>query len=145
MRMLVPTDGSPHAHRAVSFAARLARELRAAEIILVNVGQIPVLALSAPVAAGYVVDFAPLEDALESAGHKVLDEAMKAFAGMDVNVARVYRSGEPSAEVIRTAGESRVDLIVVGARGLGQIGGLFLGSVSERILHAAHCPVLVVR
>ena len=89
MRILVATDGSPHAIRAVNFAARLVREVREAEVILVNVGQLPILALSTSVAAGYVVDLAPLAEALEQAGQRVLDEAMKVFAGNDVRVTRV--------------------------------------------------------
>ncbi len=48
-------------------------------------------------------------------------------------------------EIIRAACESKADVIIVGARGLGQIGGLLLSSVSERVLHGAHIPVLVVR
>ena len=39
----------------------------------------------------------------------------------------------------------KVELIIVGARGLSQLSGLILGSVSEKVLHVAPCPVIVVR
>jgi len=93
---------------------------------------------------GYV-DLTPLEEALEQDGKKFLEEATKAFAGFKAPVSGLYRRGEPAHEIVRAAGESKADLIILGARGLGQIGGLILGSVSERVLHGAHCPVLVVR
>ena len=41
--------------------------------------------------------------------------------------------------------EHNADLIIMGSRGLGQVGGLILGSVSERVLHGAYGPVLIVR
>ncbi len=144
MRLLVASDGSQHAKRALEVAARLARELRQAEVVLVNVGHVPTLALAGPDTMPYV-DLVRLEEALKQAGQQILEEAMKVFAGLNVPVTRLYRSGDPSREIIQAAGESKADLIILGARGLGQIGGLILGSVSERVLHAAHSPVLIVR
>jgi len=47
--------------------------------------------------------------------------------------------------ILDKAREYKADLIVMGSRGLGQIGGLILGSVSERVLHGARVPVLIVR
>jgi nucleotide-binding universal stress UspA family protein len=56
----------------------------------------------------------------------------------------VVRSGSPADEIIRTASELGADLIVMGSRGLGSTRSVLLGSVSDRVLHLAHCPVLVV-
>lgn len=53
--------------------------------------------------------------------------------------------GHPAEEIVRAAAEPGVDLVVVGARGLGRFKRLILGSVSERVLHHAACPVLVVK
>jgi nucleotide-binding universal stress UspA family protein len=50
----------------------------------------------------------------------------------------------PAHEVANTAREVGADLIVVGTRGRTAIGGLLLGSVTNRLLHIAPCPVLVV-
>ena len=144
VRLLVATDDSTHAHRAVKLAARLAGELRAAEVTLINVGQIPPAALISPSIVGHV-SFASLEQALERDSRRILHHGAEAFAGTDLQVLRLFRLGDPASEIIRAAREEKADLIVIGARGLGRLGELTLGSVSERVLHAAHCPVLVAR
>jgi nucleotide-binding universal stress UspA family protein len=53
--------------------------------------------------------------------------------------------GHPAPEILRYADVTDTDLLVVGARGLGTMKRLLLGSVSEAVLRHAACPVLVVR
>jgi nucleotide-binding universal stress UspA family protein len=53
--------------------------------------------------------------------------------------------GQPATEILTAAEEPGVDLVVLGARGLGLLGRLVLGSVSDRVVHHAPCPVLVVK
>jgi nucleotide-binding universal stress UspA family protein len=144
LRMLIATDGSPHAIRAARLAARLARELREVDVILATVGHIPAIALGGP-GPDALVDLGALEEGLERAGQAILDRTMEAFTGAGISVKRVYLRGEPAGEIIKAAHEAKADLIIMGSRGLGQIGGLILGSVSERVLHGAHTPVLIVR
>ena len=144
MRIVVATDGSPHAKRAAELAARLARELQKAEIVLVNAGHIPAIALGGP-GADMMVDYSVLEEGFEKAGEEILKQTAAVFHGVDVPVKTQYRRGEPSHEILAAASEAKADLIVMGSRGLGQIGGLILGSVSEHVLHGAHIPVLIVR
>jgi nucleotide-binding universal stress UspA family protein len=143
VRMLVATDGSPRAARSAELAARLAGELREAEVVLVNVGHIPAMAFGT-LAEG-VVDLRVLEESLKQAGGAILNEAERTFDKIGVRVTSAFVHGEPSVAIIEKAREYKVDLIVMGSRGLGQIGGLILGSVSERVLHGAHVPVLIVR
>ncbi|HET8999674.1 MAG TPA: universal stress protein [bacterium] len=144
MRMLVATDGSPHALKAAEMAARLARDLREAEVMLVNVGYFPAIAMGA-VGLDAVFDLGDLEEGLQQASQAILDQTMHAFGGLDTRVTRVYRRGDLAGEILKTAEEHKADLIIIGCRGLGQIGGLILGSVSERVLHGARIPVLIVR
>ena len=61
--------------------------------------------------------------------------------GVDVSMA----TGLPADEVSRAADDPSIDLVVLGARGLGAVRRLLLGSVSERVLRHAGCPVLIVR
>jgi nucleotide-binding universal stress UspA family protein len=144
MRILLATDGSPHALRAAAFVARLAKETRRVDLLVVNVGHVPAVALGGP-GAGAMVDFGVLEEGLERAGREILDSTARELTGVDAEIATEYRRGDPAGQILEAAGAKNVDLIVMGCRGLGQLGGLILGSVSERVLHGAHTPVLIVR
>ena len=53
--------------------------------------------------------------------------------------------GDPAEEIVRYAEEIDADLIIMGSRGLSTFGRLLLGSVSQKVLHNAHCSVLIVR
>jgi nucleotide-binding universal stress UspA family protein len=57
----------------------------------------------------------------------------------------ICKSGDPAEEIMKVASKQKADLIVMGARGLGTIDRVLLGSVSMQVLQYAHCPVLVVR
>jgi nucleotide-binding universal stress UspA family protein len=86
-----------------------------------------------------------LEESLEHAGKAILNEAERTFDTTGIRITRAFAMGEPAVAILEKAREYKADLIVMGSRGLGQIGGLILGSVSERVLHGAHVPVLIVR
>jgi nucleotide-binding universal stress UspA family protein len=60
-------------------------------------------------------------------------------------VETAVRRGSPADEIVRCAAEIGAGLIVMGSRGWGEMHAVLLGSVSERVLHTAHCPVLIAR
>jgi len=65
--------------------------------------------------------------------------------GADVELYVHTRIGSPVPEIVGLAEEVGADLIIVGSHGRSAIGRMFLGSVSEGVLHGARCPVLVAR
>lgn len=144
MRLLVATDGSSPAQRAAALAARLARELREVEVVVVSVGHVPPIlhALRDPDA---LMDVGALVEGLEHAGRGILDATMRTFDEAGVSARTVYRQGDPVEEIIKAADEADVDLIVIGSRGVGRLYSVILGSVSERVLQGTRRPVLVVR
>jgi nucleotide-binding universal stress UspA family protein len=73
----------------------------------------------------------------------VLAEAAKVLVPHPVE--RVVVEGDPARQIVASARRRDVDLVVLGARGLGAIGRLLLGSVSETVLHRANLPVMIVR
>jgi nucleotide-binding universal stress UspA family protein len=94
------------------------------------------------------VPWPPTMDAFIDEQRAHLDGALQRAAGeLGRDAARVERSvvvGQPATELIDAA-EKDADLVIVGARGLGAVGRLVLGSVSDRVVHHAGCPVIVVK
>ena len=139
MRFLVATDGSAHADRAVALAARWAGATRDADVCVVHAVHVPALAY------GAASELAALEDSLDEAGRATLARAAASFEAAQVHVTTRLLRGDPAAEIAAAANEANADVIVLGCRGRGQLHGLLLGSVSERVLHTASRPVLIVR
>ena len=125
MRILVGTDGSAGADRAVQLAARLAAELKAhlKVVHVVTVNDPPLNELN---------DHASIaRKRAEAAGVSHIES--ESLAGNDV--------GE---SILAIAHRDEVSMIIVGKRGLGRVAGLFLGSVSQKLVSDASCPVMVV-
>jgi len=83
---------------------------------------------------------------LEKIGNLLLEKlaANVRSRGLD-SVATGLLEGTPANEIIRYADRNGIDLIAVGSRGLGGLKGLFLGSVSHKLIEDAKCPCLVVK
>ncbi len=87
-------------------------------------------------------------DAVTAAAQKTAEEAVRRTreaVTTTTPVDTLIRSGSPADEIVRYATESGAGLIVMGSRGWGEMHAVLLGSVSERVLHTAPCPVLIVR
>jgi nucleotide-binding universal stress UspA family protein len=81
-----------------------------------------------------------------AAAEKVLDRARGAAAAKGATpIEAEPASGDPAREIIAEAENRNADLIIVGSRGHGRLAGLLLGSVAQKLLSHAPCPVLVVR
>lgn len=138
--LLVPTDFSPYAEDALDYAIALARALRA-RVILLHVisamywatGEMPG-ALSASVM-----------DELERGAQQSLEQAFQRVraAGLDGEVMVLH--GSPFEGIVSAAHDQGVDLIVMGSHGRTGLPHLLLGSVAERVVRLAPCPVLVTR
>lgn len=134
-RILLTTDGSEDAALATRAAVTLA-ERSGAELHLVHVWH----DVPSPYAHAFV------KRQLERQGQEVLDEQARRIEGEGVEVSGAHlREGRISDEVLRLAGELGAGLLIVGSRGLGQVGRILMGSHSEEIVHGANLPVLVVR
>jgi nucleotide-binding universal stress UspA family protein len=142
--VLVAVDGSEAAQRAASFAAALPLAPGVA-IHLLAVVERPRYPSTAPAAAAGLLR-AAIDDTIAertAALERALAQAAAAFGERALQ--RLLVVGHPAEEIVRAADGHRVDLVVVGARGLGAVKRLLLGSVSEAVLRDAQRAVLVVR
>jgi nucleotide-binding universal stress UspA family protein len=91
---------------------------------------------------------AAVEELVAERRAAIADALARVEVEMNGRVLAIERSiavGLPAEQIIAAARQDKADLVVIGARGLGAIKRLLLGSVSERVLHRADCPVLVVK
>jgi nucleotide-binding universal stress UspA family protein len=86
-----------------------------------------------------------LEESASAAAEQAARHVLEEIADLAHESQIMIRRGSASEEIVHAAEELRANLIVMGSRGWGAVRSVFLGSVSERVLHSAHCPVLVVR
>ncbi|MGW8320392.1 MAG: universal stress protein [Thermodesulfobacteriota bacterium] len=137
MKILVCTDGSEIAKRAVEYAADFAKNYQADLTVM------------------YVIDHEtsmkkPVYDKYGDKTHKakeLLEDAKKTIAekGAEIEVTERIAVGPVSREIVRIAKAEEFDSIVIGTRGLGGLIRMLLGSVAEDVILYAHCPVVVVR
>jgi nucleotide-binding universal stress UspA family protein len=133
----VAFNGSPEAHEALRFAAGLASD-RGARLRVRGAVQDPVMLTGV---GGYMVNFDEVREDLRSYSQKILDEAI-ANLDVDVEVDAKAMIG-PAGEVL-DALCADVDVVVCGSRGWGGVRRVVLGSTSDRLIHHARCPVIVV-
>lgn len=139
-RILVPTDFSEHAQKAIESAEILAKPLGAA-IHLLHVLHLPVQAVTPEMA---VVPVGFWQD-LRAHAERKLDEARKAIEGHGVRCTTEVIEDIPGFAIAAAAKRANADLIVMGSRGLTGIKHAVLGSVAERTVRSAPCPVLTVK
>ena len=141
-RILAPIDFSDCSDKALAYAAEFAEKLKA-ELICVYV--VPDLSAAVPDAVMPVPIATPdLDEILQSARESVAKRmADKKLDG--VTHRGDVRIGSASTEIVEAAKELQADLIVIGTHGRGPIAHFLLGSVAEKVVRTAPCPVLTVR
>ena len=141
--ILLPTDFSECARRAVPVAAELARLLGArviclhvVEPVVPPVGWTP---LAEPLPVG------DISEQLEDSAARELPRfaGCEEFEGLDVEDLIVR--GDAASEIVRAARERGADLIVISSHGRTGLGRILFGSTAEAVVRHAHCPVLVVK
>jgi nucleotide-binding universal stress UspA family protein len=134
--ILIATDGSTGARAAVDRGLDLAEDLHA-DVVFIAVRRAPVPVFGDPYWQQSVTnEVARLRPALTDAVARAEER------GIDADYDLL--EGEAAEEILRLARSRDVDLIVVGSRGLGAIRSAILGSVSQRVVHEADRPVVVV-
>jgi len=141
-KILMPTDFSSSSENAMGYAASFAKEY--------NAGLIVLHVIQEPHRLRRVTTTLPEEeiDKIIADEIEVVKKAMEQFVkdfGEGVNVKTLIKSGIPVVEIVESAKEENVDLIVMGTHGQTGTRHALIGSVAERVVRNAHCPVFTVK
>jgi len=144
--VLVGMDGSEDSFQALRFllSLPLARQTKLRLLSVVEPIRYPA---SAPGAVrGHLIRMLKeIENERRGELEKVLEKAAAELGSSPTRVTRSTPTGNPADVIVAAATAHDDDLVVVGARGLGGVTRLLLGSVSEKVLRYARCPVLIVK
>jgi nucleotide-binding universal stress UspA family protein len=139
-KILVPIDFSDNARTVIEWGAHLAKE-HGAKLLLLHAYHLP-------------VEFQQLEGAylppdfwsnVKSEADQTLSKFAEDLEKEGIEVETVVREGYPASVIIDEAADQSVDLIVIGTHGLSGLKHMLLGSIAERVVQKAHCPVLTVK
>ena len=137
-RILLPFDGSVHSVNATNYALDLARRC-GAHVTIVHCYQWEAAFSELP---------SPLLRDLESISLEKAQDVLKIaenifiHRGVEYSLEAIY--GAPGRVLVKQAESKEYDLIIMGSHGHSEIAGLFLGSVTHRVLNTIYCPILVV-
>ena len=141
MKILIPVDGSANAQRAVDHVIKNIAALREPpQLLLLNVQW--------NVAAGNVklfINQQTIDDYYREQGMAALQPARAALDAASLPYQYHISIGTPAEAIVQYANEQGVDQIVMGRQGQGGLQALLLGSVVNKVLHLASCPVLLVK
>ncbi len=145
-RVLCAVDHSEPSLRAARLACELAAKCKL-DLILLTVVRLP------EGRQDDIEEYLRLEHSDDSPGVAVLEAAQDELAQLSDRLAKEanpaitceVRGGEPTTEIVASAKDHNVDLIVMGHRGQGRLAQVFLGSVARRVVETAPCPILIVR
>lgn len=150
-KILVPLDGSEHSLKALEAATGLAK-MSSGKITLLNVFSLQPMFVPEPSPSGYSMnpiftgaEISRITEASRKAGTKILEDGEQRISATKVEVEKMVVEGHTVEEIVRVANEGNFDLIVIGARGISHVKEMFLGSVTDGVIHHARCAVLVIK
>ena len=138
--LLVPVDCSENAQQALEYAIRLASKLEARLTLLHVIQALPLGGGD----MGVTVPYTYLE-VLEAEIARRMQACLERVTAVGLEGESIIVKGVPFQEILETAKTQQVDLIVMGTFGRTGLQHLLLGSVAEKVVRLAPCPVLVVR
>jgi len=141
--ILVATDFSQPSDAALLYGRALARNFNATLHVVHVVGTVSSMVYGAD---AYAVSIPELQREVEDSARKQLAELLIDSDEHPLETRRaLLTSNSPAVAIAEYAGRERIDLIVTGTNGRGGVAHLLMGSVAERVVRMAPCPVLTVR
>ena len=139
-RLLLAVDGSEHSERAAMLAGELSRCLKT-YVDIIHVVPERVARMTGPIHEYAKIEevYITQRDLMETMGHDVVETATKLVVGAGGHVRKSeVLIGNPAVDIVNYADRWDADVIIMGRRGLGDLQGLFMGSVSHRVGQLSH-------
>lgn len=137
-KILLPYDSSEYSNNAANYALHLAK-MSGAHVTIVhcyiwswNMPEVPELIIK------------DIKANMKRDAEEVVKRAERIFAQQGVEYELETHLGDPGYVLTNLAKSKEFDLIIMGSKGHSEIGGLFLGSVTHKVLNKIYCPILVV-
>ena len=146
--ILVPLDGSKNSIRALKEAINLAKytksKIKGIYVISNDVSSLPLVDLLQPLSALKPIGF---KQKLRTYSKKIIEGAEELCKPNGIKFSGTVIEGNPGYEIVKIsqAKENQINLIVIGSRGKGPTTEIFLGSVSNYVIHKAKKPVMIVK
>jgi len=141
-KVLLPTDGSDNSLRAAEYVVNLLRFKPDIQVTLINVYHVP----PELKAFDHEHPFAPgLVSSVKEMSKRYLAKTAAVFEQAGFSVTSESLEGEPAQVIVDYAAKGGFDHIVMGSRGAGQWSGLIFGSVTQKVIPLAPCPLVLIR
>jgi universal stress protein A len=144
-RILVPVDFSESSQEALRYGHEIARERNSKVYVLHVINQRIIDALHDMSAKGYKGEFLEVLKKVVKERRDELERFVPATMRDDIEVALEVRKGKPAEEIIHSAKENQIDLVILGNVGRSALEAALVGSVARNVANHAPCPVLLVR
>ncbi len=138
-KILIPTDGSDSAMRAANFALKIAKHFKSEIITIYVIDRIILEEISK------VYERHELEEEIRKKAERCLNYIVRLAERKGLKATSILVEGQPHDQIVRHAESLKVDLIVMGSKGRRGTNRILIGSVAERVIEYAPCPVLVIR
>jgi nucleotide-binding universal stress UspA family protein len=135
-KILLASEGSPAADRALLYVEHLARQ-GGSEVVVLHAYDVPNRYATTDA-------YDELRASFEQAAWAVVDDAVEELQNAAVSARGMIREAVAARAILEVADEEQVSLIVLGTRGPSSVAELLLGSVSTEVLRYARCPVMAV-
>ncbi len=156
MKLLVPVDGSPASYNAAKKSVEIAKTYGFSLKLITVIDHESLVRhrrnerlwhqVDGSIAAGRIAPAGDdkFTDSLKANAEELLDSIIEDLDLCDIKAEKEVLFGEPHQKILDKAREEKVDLIVMGNRGFSKIKRFFVGSVTQRVISEASCPVLVI-
>jgi len=131
-KVLLPSDGSDNSLKAAGYAARLMKtntDMKLSVLVVV------------PESSG----FKEIDQPMEDKGSEIMNKTVAFFSEDSLKVEKFIEKGDPATIIIQYAERGSYDHIIMGSRGVSELRGASIGSVSHKVIHLANCRVTLVK